>query len=435
MKLLFGINILFYLYVLPLAMLLKILIFFILSIYVYKIERPKVFSSNKQFSAMAFAFIFPMIIFNSGIFQTLLRDKIKAECIGRRRLLKFRINKDVTVHVEVFENDKEPAREGYLKEIFLYFLNKIFLGRNMVVMNKLNYKQSNINGKAKNIVLMHGMHGNSLCNYIINTANIFLRRNCRVFCLNARGLGGSILKNTDFTHIGHTDDFYTLCDYINEKYGGKIFMIGFSQGGNAISKFMSEIKNSRKKCKFEKIKEKVDLTEINVIQTNKDHNLFKSISGGMSICNPFDFKKAEIVVSKQKFIGQIIIKAVYEAFFDHLRYVMRDWEHLDKVFVTRNCYDANEVLCKYKALKYETVEEYLRENASVHSIKNISKPFLFINTDDDPLIPLEVVPREEIYKNSNTGLVIVQGGHLGFKSITLGYTLTNIIEKFYDEIN
>ena len=382
-------------------MILYSLLFTILIIYISKIKRPELHSTNRYIKQLALSYIFPMIIMNSGVLQSMFQHipTCYILCGTTKTIINLKIKEGVVVLVEKFENNlfEEPVSYTIKFLTAIYnFIYSVFGCFN--VKADVNKNVQKIEQKDVNVIIMHGLGGSSSSKHVVGAANMFLKKKCRVFCVNARGVKGT-LKNDEFTHFGMTDDIKALTKHILCNYEGRIFYVGFSQGANICTKFMAEYKHER-------------------------------IIGGVSVCNPFNFLKIEEMFLKQRgYIFTYAYRFLGKVFMDYINDSLKTkYKKADIRFILQDLIDN-------KRLKAESVDAFMNENSSEFYINKIDVPYLFINADDDPVIPTAVIPREKIFKNANTGLVTLQGGHLGFKSIFMTSTVEGIINEFFTNLN
>lgn len=383
-------------------MLITILLLGFLLFYISRIRKPIIHSSNQRMQQLAFSLIFPMIIFNSGVLQSLIQHLPTCYilCSAKKSVITLKISPGVEVVVEKFENVffDEPISFMFrwLKVLYNVFLRitGCFYFRTNVSKAKALVKAIQ---KEINVIIMHGLGGSSESNHVVSMANMFLRKRCRVFCINARGVKGK-LETTEFTHFGLTKDLHVLSQYVIENYEGSLFYIGFSQGANITTKFMGEYSNSR-------------------------------VMGAVSVCNPFDFLAIERKMKERYgFIRSLAYNFMLTVFKDHLKAVLK------REFEGDDIREIVEEMINEKILNYKDIDAFLEDVSSEKYIEKIDKPILFINADDDPVIPVDVIPREKILKNTNAVLVTMQGGHLGFKSIFMTSTVENIVRDYFMQI-
>jgi predicted alpha/beta-fold hydrolase len=268
--------------------------------------------------------------------------------------------------------------------------------------DKDTHKQSNPLKKREsqakdNVLLVHGLNGSSSSTYIIGMANVFLKRGCRVFCYNSRG-AKSPPKSNIFSHVGLSSDIKHTLDYILENYEGNVSLVGFSLGSNWVTKVLGEFTHSR-------------------------------IKMGVAICCPFDFNLLNKTLSEG--IASKIVKFVM--LNNYKRYVLKSIK--DKLNFS-SCSTVEEVdSIILKMVGIDNLEAFYKESSCVNYIDQIDKPFLFINTLDDPVVPSKIIPFDRCISNPNVGLILLKGGHLGFfinRQVTMAEILAG---EFYDKVS
>lgn len=377
------------------------IIIIVIILYINSIRKPIIYKSIKEMDNVTLKYIFPIILLNSGIIQSVLgrfSKSISLNYLATKNNISLKIEDGIEIIVDVYE----PLNTKYYaltQSIFLLF--RLYF----------NTQSSNLltNNELTNIVLLHGLNSSSDARYILCTAKVFLQKGCRVFCLNDRGTKG-LFKSINFSHMGKTDDIHHITKYILKTYKGKIFYVGFSQGANNLTKYMSEY----------------------------DH---EKIIGGISICNPFNVLKCENHIKKQGIIGKLCCWGVTISLKTHINNVLFKTNNVInntlrfQINKSTSPSEIMKLLIQNRILiSYNNFNQFIEDVSSENFIDKISKPLLFINTDDDPIIPLEAIPFSKIFLNNNIALIITQGGHLGFKSFNLGFTLENIIHEFYNSL-
>ncbi|ORD93673.1 ABHD2 [Enterospora canceri] len=268
------------------------------------------------------------------------------------------------------------------------------------------FENSNGSKTALNVVLVPGLHGTSRSRYVVDAANFMLKKYCRVFVIHARGVLG-LLKSNRYSHVGHTEDLLCLTEHIIGSYTNQVFFIGFSQGANVVTKFLGEFDSSR-------------------------------IVGGISVCNPFNFKNLENLVLTggicnrigHRAVVYVLKKHLHEIFPNNLKFNMEQ----TRISKLTTCTEVTAKLIEMDFIDTTDIETFLHQNSSEFYIEKIKKPFLFINAVDDPIIPEGVIPKQKILKNSMTGLITLHGGHLGFKSFFMTSTLETIMDQFAKQL-
>ena len=92
------------------------------------------------------------------------------------------------------------------------------------------------NGSKKIVVLCHGLEGSSDSKYIQATAKLLSTNGYAIAAMNYRFCSGEINRQLITYHSGKTDDLNTVINYLLPNYD-KIYLVGFSLGGNLILKY------------------------------------------------------------------------------------------------------------------------------------------------------------------------------------------------------
>ncbi|PVU97458.1 hypothetical protein BB561_000561 [Smittium simulii] len=234
------------------------------------------------------------------------------------------------------------------------------------------------------VVMVSGIAGGSHEYYVKACAKVLISEpyNYRVLVINYRGCSRTPLTTTILAHGGFTTDIRTAINYAKKKlHGSLMFGIGFSIGANVLTKYVGEEGSN---C---------------------------PLTACASICNPFDFKIAEVKNSKNKFM----YKYVYNPYLtkalinvaDKNKHILNLGDHAKTIS------DIDDIVSE--SHNFESREEYYAKASSKPYLKKIAIPILCLNSIDDPVCPSEAVEKE--YYKLNPYLVLVRtyfGGHLGF---------------------
>lgn len=364
-------------------MLLELTMVLLFLVYLNKIRKPLVLTSNSQLKQISLGYIFPILVVNAGILQTVISNFFLTHVIqGAQKHVINMVVDGVTVTVERYEIVKMSNAMNFYQRVLRLFYSY-----------EINCNETTTGVLKNNIILVHGLNGSSDSKYMITTTNLFLNKGCRVFCLNDRGQK-SDYNGYKITSFGYTDDIKALTQHILDSYNGNIFYVGFSQGANNTTVHAGTFDHER-------------------------------IKGGISVCNPFNFEKLTKLETEGTFFQRI----------GHTQLVLNFKKYLLKV--TKECWSEKNLVQLCQSLtnrgifKDKTFADFCYRTSSEYYVEKLKKPWLFINANDDPIVPVDFIPKEKIVKNSNTGLVLLQGGHLGFKSIFFKSTIDSIIETFY----
>src|SRR5260370_11055943 len=91
------------------------------------------------------------------------------------------------------------------------------------------------------LVLVHGLEGSSASNYMLGIAEKAWRRGFHVIRLNQRNCGGTELLTPTLYNSGMSSDYRAVFEELSSGDGfSRIFIVGYSMGGNLVTKIAGE---------------------------------------------------------------------------------------------------------------------------------------------------------------------------------------------------
>lgn len=249
---------------------------------------------------------------------------------------------------------------------------------------------------AHTVVLVHGLGGSSLSKHVTILGAHFLKENYRVVAMGARGTKHP-LKTPRFFHIGWTKDLLATFKYVLGHYDGSVSGVGFSLGGHWMTKLFGELDSHFTAAETARIK------------------------GGMAISIPFDF------VMLSEYMMKPIPRRIYNRgfVFKIRNFVAKNRQVFEqhgfevaKILRATTMHEID-LLLTSKAFGIENLPEYYYRESCIRVIPSINKPFLILNSKDDPIVPQYTIPIRECTKSTHVILALTErGGHMGF----LGYS-------------
>lgn len=240
-------------------------------------------------------------------------------------------------------------------------------------------------------VVMSGVGGSSY-EYHIRRLVKQLSKNYRVVVMNHRGSGRTPLTSGKLYNAYDTDDFRDTLEYLHQTYPmAKLVAVGFSLGANLLTKYMGE---AGAQCLLER---------------------------GVAICCPFDMEVAGRALDKRTLLNDRVFQPNLMATLK--RILKRNMEVAMKSPLAEDiprvmeCKRMSEIdtLVTAKQYGHKDCWEYYRAASSSQYVDGIERPYLAINSRDDPVSPIAGVPVDKFQKNPNTLLAMApHGGHLGF---------------------
>ncbi|KAJ1526855.1 hypothetical protein ONE63_008413 [Megalurothrips usitatus] len=201
-----------------------------------------------------------------------------------------------------------------------------------------------------------------------------------------------------FTY-GHTDDFhYMVCNLVSRYPNTEIVAVGFSLGGNLVTKYFGET----------------------------DKILPANIIGGISICQGYcAIDGSSYLLNWQNFrrVYLYVITETMKSIILRHRSVLLS-ENVKKMFglnerdivAAATLPELDEAYTR-KVHNFKSVNEMYRWSSSKYYLHNIKLPMVFINARDDPIVPENMLEPIREFASNHPKILYVEtahGGHLGF---------------------
>lgn len=241
------------------------------------------------------------------------------------------------------------------------------------------------NGANSLVIISHGLEGNSQRPYMTGMARQFHSNGFDVLNWNFRGCSEELNKQPIFYHSGATYDLDTVIQHASQNYD-KIYLIGFSLGGNLTLKYLGE---------------------------NRDRS--RKIQKGVAISVPLHLESSSVKIST----GENIIYA--KRFLKTLREKVLKKAHKFPDEIPTG------ILRKIKTLQdfddhytgplhgFDDAHDYYEQNSSLYFLENIEVPALILNAQNDPFLSERCFPVNLARKLDNVWMDFPKyGGHVGF---------------------
>jgi len=245
----------------------------------------------------------------------------------------------------------------------------------------------NLKPNSPTLIVVPGICNSIESNYIRSFSTDAQRRRYRVAVITARGVLEDLKSSAIFT-LGGTQDVSQSIKHIRSKFPeSPLIGIGFSMGGNVISKYIGEMGAL---------------------------NLDPLIIGGISISQGFDGTRGiHLLKANAAYDRRITIKLkqLLMKHSDHFK------DRVDLDFINKNIFSVEDFdlhfTCKIHG--FSNTQDYYRENSSINHLPHILIPTLILNSMDDPISPHELIPFNLPTNNENIIVVTTEkGGHLGW---------------------
>ncbi|XP_011310910.1 abhydrolase domain-containing protein 2 [Fopius arisanus] len=198
---------------------------------------------------------------------------------------------------------------------------------------------------------------------------------------------------------GHTDDYHVMLLSLVERHPStKIVCVGFSLGGNLVTKYMGE----------------------------RSANKLPQIIGGISICQGYDaIEGTKFLLNWQnfrRFYLYIMTESVKNIILRHRQALLSEsvkQKHglKEKEILSAATLPELDEAYTRRIHQFRSVKEMYRWSSSINYLNEINSPMVFINALDDPIVPealLNPIREYAAKKNNSLYIEVAHGGHLGF---------------------
>ena len=215
------------------------------------------------------------------------------------------------------------------------------------------------------IILSHGLEGDSSRQYITGMVKNFNAHGFDCIAWNFRSCSGEMNQTKTFYHSGATDDLETVLKHSLSKGYKKIYLVGFSLGGNLTLKYLGE----------------------------KGQNLYPEIQKAITFSVPLHLS------SSSKKIGWLYTKRFNKSLINKILEKSQrfpefqiDTSNIAKIKTLKDFDDA------YTSQLHGFIdaEDYYERNSSLYFLDKINIPTLIVNAQNDPFLSEECFPFEKI---------------------------------------
>jgi predicted alpha/beta-fold hydrolase len=238
------------------------------------------------------------------------------------------------------------------------------------------------------LVVWHGIEGSTSSNYMQAMAEKGFRAGFNVIRVNFRNCGGTEHLTTTIYHGGLSADLGAVVKELIEKDQiSRMFLVGFSLGGNLVLKLSGEF---------------------------GDHPP-KEILGVCAVSPSVDLNtSAELIMKRSNWIYQqdFVRRLKKRIRTNHKLYPeLYDLTGLEEVRTLREFDDRFTA----RAHNFAGADDYYHRSSSIRVIDEIHIPTLIIHAEDDPFIPFAPLHNPAVADNPYILLVgSKQGGHVAF---------------------
>ncbi len=237
------------------------------------------------------------------------------------------------------------------------------------------------------VIISHGLEGDTGRAYMKGMVKAFNNQGFDALAWNYRGCSGEINKQRRFYHSGATDDLDVVVNHVINQYNyDRLYLIGFSLGGNLTLKYLGE-KNVTLSQKIEKS-----------VVFSVPLNLYTSC---LKISEPTNFLYSKRFL--RSLVGKIKSKAR-----------VRSDLSTTGIGKIRTLMEFDD---RYTAPMhgFRDAKDYYSQCSAINFVDAISIPTLIINAKNDPFLPVACYPAEKLKSHPYVYFEMPdKGGHVGF---------------------
>ena len=251
--------------------------------------------------------------------------------------------------------------------------------------NKAEFQNSLTHSITKSlIILSHGLEGNSTRQYIMGMVKNFNAHSFDCLAWNFRSCSEDMNQTKRFYHSGATDDLDTVVKHAISKGYQKIYLVGFSLGGNLTLKFLGE----------------------------KGQHLYPEVQKAVVFSVPLHLSSSSKTISwlyDQRFIRSLNKKV--QAKSNRFPEFEIDVSNISKI---KNLKDFDDAYTS-QLHGFKDAEDYYEQNSSLYFLDNINIRTLILNAKNDPFLSKKCFPYEQANRLEKVYLQTPEGGgHCGF---------------------
>lgn len=235
------------------------------------------------------------------------------------------------------------------------------------------------------LILSHGLEGDSTRQYILGMVRLLNQRGYDCLAWNYRSCSGEMNLTQRFYHSGATDDLHTVVQHARARGYARVFLIGFSLGGNLTLKYLGE----------QGAGAGIERAVVFSVPLHLSSSSRRIEQGGSRVYSRRFNRTLKRKIAEK---AARMPDRINAANLKNIR-TLRDF---DDVYTSQ-------------LHGFRDAEDYYEQNSSIHFVSRIAVPTLIVNARNDPFLSAECFP----FPNMKTLEQVwfeapAEGGHCGF---------------------
>ncbi len=237
------------------------------------------------------------------------------------------------------------------------------------------------------VIINHGLEGNSRRKYIRGMCLLFTEAGFDCVARNCRGCGGEMNLRPGMYHSGQTGDVHTAVEYCLSLGYRRIFLAGFSMGGNQVLKYLGE----------------------------DPERVPPEVAGAVAFSAPCDLAGSAYELERPA-------NSMYMRYFlQTLREKVRQKHSLFPDEYPLEGLDAMRTFAEFDGrytapvFGFASAQDYWEKSSSLPVLTRIDRPALLVNAKNDPFLSPSCLPVTVAEQSRFFSLETPEeGGHVGF---------------------
>lgn len=240
------------------------------------------------------------------------------------------------------------------------------------------------------VLILAGLEGNAWSKYVRSLVNEIQKMGWRACAMNYRGSSGERNRLPQTYHSGKTEDVDSVVNALMEvEYPRKIFMVGYSIGGNMLLKWLGE-QGSKARDKVER---------------------------AMAVSVTYDLEKSVGLMdrgfNREIYTRKLLTQLKWKAFWKQKQFPQKLFDPWKVWFSSTFKEFDHEVTAPLNG--FQGAFDYWSRSSCLKFLPDIRVQTALLHSEDDPFFPGALFPHDAVKRSEYLETIwTLHGGHLGF---------------------